>query len=58
MNVYDDTGRAGETIDEKNAENTINPNINRYNTINEWFTNATHYAEPRRVELGLTFYLN
>jgi outer membrane receptor for ferrienterochelin and colicin len=58
INVFDDTGRAGETIDKKNAENTVNPLIDRYNTIDQWFIDATHYAEPRRVELGLTYYLN
>jgi hypothetical protein len=58
VNVFDDTGRAGETIDKKNAENNINPLIERYNTIDEWFIDATHYSEPRRIELGLTYYLN
>jgi outer membrane receptor for ferrienterochelin and colicin len=58
VNVFDDTGRADETIDKKNAEDTVNPFIQRYNTIDQWFTDATHYAEPRRVELGLTYYLN
>ncbi len=55
VNVYDDTGRAGETIDYTRARQTVNSRVRRYNTLDEWFTNATHYSEPRRVELGLTF---
>lgn len=55
VGVYDDTGRAGETIDFSRARTTVDPRVQRYNSLNEWFTNATHYSEPRRVELGLTF---
>ena len=51
INVYDDTGRAGETIDKTNAEATNPPEY--INTIDEWFTDATHYSEPRRIEFGL-----
>jgi hypothetical protein len=58
VNVYDDSGKAGETIDQKVAEESVISTIDRYNTLQEWFTNATHYSEPRRIELGLTFHLN
>ena len=55
VNVYDDTGKAGETEDLKTALNTVGERANSYNTLKEWYTNATHYSEPRRIELGLTF---
>jgi len=53
VNVYDDTGRAGTTIDKQRAEST-NP-YELINTVDDWYTNATHYSEPRRIELGLTY---
>jgi len=55
VGVYNDTGRAGETIDERNARLSLGGKGEWINTLDEWFTNATFYSEPRRVELGLTF---
>ena len=55
VNVYDDTGRAGDTEDLEFARNTAGPRIGSYNSLDEWYTNATHYSEPRRIEMGLTF---
>jgi outer membrane receptor for ferrienterochelin and colicin len=51
-NVYDDSGRAGYTTDEVNAR-ASNPQ-EYVNSLDKWFTNATHYSEPRRIEFGLT----
>ena len=49
--VFDDSGRAGFTIDEVNARNT---NARQYvNTLTRWFTIPTNYSEPRRVEFGV-----
>lgn len=53
VNVYDDSGRADETIDILRAQKT-NPN-EAVNTIEEWFNNATFYSNPRRIEIGVTY---
>lgn len=53
INVYDDTGRAGFTTDEEIARST-NP-TETINTLDQWFTNPTHYSEPRRIEFGMTW---
>ena len=52
-NVYDDSGVADKTKDIQIAkdQNTIE----FINTIDEWFTNATYYSKPRRVEIGVTY---
>lgn len=49
--VYDDTGRAGFTTDEERVEALNVPTP--VNTISEYYTNATHYSEPRRIEMGI-----
>ena len=49
--VYDDTGRAGFTTDEERLRKTGTKEI--VNTLSDWFTNASNYSEPRRIELGL-----
>ncbi len=53
INVYDDTGRADFTLDELRARALNRPET--VNSLDEWFTNATHFSEPRRVEFGLTY---
>ncbi|MBN2416314.1 TonB-dependent receptor [bacterium] len=53
INVFNDTGRAGFTTDQLVAERS-NP-ILSVNTLDQWFTNATHYSEPRRIEVGFTY---
>lgn len=53
VNVYNDTGTADQTYEYET--NRDRDRTGSYNTIEEWFTNATHYNEPRRVELGFTF---
>ena len=51
IDVYNDTGRAGITIDETNALHT-NPR-QRVNSIAQWFHTPTQYSEPRRIEIGM-----
>jgi hypothetical protein len=51
INVYNDTGRAGITIDETYAAAT-NP-AQRVNTLDQWFHTPSQYSEPRRIEIGL-----
>jgi outer membrane receptor protein involved in Fe transport len=53
INVFDDTGRAGFTTDIETAQAT-NP-TQAINTLEDWFTNATHYSEPRRIEAGFSY---
>lgn len=55
IEVYDDTGRAGQTIDEVTARETLGSDDTVVNSLDDWFTDETHYNEPRRVEFGLTF---
>ncbi len=51
--VYDDSGVADETIDILRANNTNPTEV--INTIDEWFLNATHFSNPRRVEIGASY---
>lgn len=53
INVYDDTGRAGETTDIQIARATNPPQI--INSLEMWYTNPTYYSEPRRIETGVTY---
>jgi outer membrane receptor for ferrienterochelin and colicin len=51
VNVFNDSGRAGFTIDEATA---IQNNPHQYvNTIGQWFSIPTNYSEPRRIEFGM-----
>lgn len=51
--VYGDSGRAGETINERRALSSgQKPYIN---TIRDYYTVPTNYSEPRRIEFGTTF---
>ena len=51
INVYDDTGRAGLTIDESHAAQT---NPKQYvNSLDQFYHTPTQYSEPRRVEFGM-----
>ena len=52
-NVYTDTGRANQTTDLEDAIKATG-GTDFVNTLDEWFTDATFYNEPRRVEFGLT----
>jgi len=51
INVYDDTGLAGVTIDETNAALTNPPQ--RVNTLDQFYHTPTQYSEPRRIEFGM-----
>lgn len=51
VGVFDDTGRAGFTLDQAHALST-NPK-QRINSIEQWYTIPTNYSEPRRIELGM-----
>ena len=53
VNVYDDTGRAGETRDQEKALATNPPQS--INTVEAYYINPTHYSEPRRIETGFTY---
>jgi outer membrane receptor protein involved in Fe transport len=51
VDVWDDTGRAGYTTYEEQARQT-NPS-EAINSLTDWYTIPTFWAEPRRIELGL-----
>ncbi|MEW6512209.1 MAG: TonB-dependent receptor [Bacteroidota bacterium] len=51
VRVYDDTGRAGFTIDEARARASNPPQY--VNTLDQWFMDPSQYSEPRRIEFGL-----
>jgi outer membrane receptor protein involved in Fe transport len=54
INVFDDTGDGRFTVDQTRAELTGFPDL--VNTKDQFYTNQTHFSEPRRVELGLGFF--
>lgn len=56
-NVYNDSGTADFTIDEFSRRNDGNPDY-LVNSLDEFYRNPTYYSEPRRVELGVSFYFN
>ncbi len=51
VGVYDDTGRAGFTIDEARAR-ASHP-TEYVNSLDQWYQNPSQYSEPRRIEFGL-----
>lgn len=51
--VYDDSGVADDTIEITRALQTNPPEV--INSIEEWFRNATHYSNPRKIEMGVTY---
>jgi hypothetical protein len=51
--VYDDSGVADKTKDIKIAQSQNT--IEFVNSIDEWFTNATYYSRPRRIEFGVSY---
>ena len=53
LNVFDTSGQAGFSMDQRIAEATNPPQV--INSLDQWFSNPTHYSEPRRIELGMTF---
>jgi hypothetical protein len=53
-NVYDDSGTANFTNDEFLARQLGNPEI--VNSIDEFYRDPTFYSEPRRIEIGASFF--
>ncbi len=51
INVFDDTGDGRFTVDEVRARETGFPNV--VNTKTDFYTNQTHFSEPRRIEIGM-----
>lgn len=54
LDVYQDSGTADFTINEYNdrlrgASEIVNP-------LDEWYRNPSYYSEPRRIEVGASFY--
>ncbi|MGE5400482.1 MAG: TonB-dependent receptor [Ignavibacteriales bacterium] len=54
VNVYDDSGTADFTLDEYNFRLQNKPQI--VNTLDQYYNNPTFYSEPRRVEVGASFF--
>jgi hypothetical protein len=54
VNVYNDSGTADFTIDEFLRRQQGSPVL--VNTLDEFYRNPTFYSEPRRVELGASFF--
>ncbi|HPG42049.1 MAG TPA: TonB-dependent receptor [bacterium] len=52
INVFNDTGRAGYSTD-KETDRATNP-AETINSLDEWYTQATYYSAPRRVEFGVS----
>lgn len=55
VNVYNDSGTANFTEDEFNRRTDKYPNT-FVNSLDEIYRNPTYYSEPRRIELGATFF--
>jgi len=54
--VFNDSGRAGYTVDKLYAErNNAQANLRGINTLDEYFTNPQFYSEPRRIEFGVSY---
>jgi hypothetical protein len=51
INVFDDTGRAGFTLDYDQVQRTSPAEY--VNTIDQWFNRPGNYSEPRRIEFGV-----
>ena len=54
VNVYNDSGTADFTIDEFLRRQQGSPPI--VNTLDEFYRNPTFYSQPRRVEIGASFF--
>ncbi|MEJ2635767.1 MAG: TonB-dependent receptor [Calditrichia bacterium] len=56
LQVYDDSGSADFTIDEYTFQHQNVPVL--VNSLDEFYRNPLFYSEPRRIEVGMSFYLN
>jgi hypothetical protein len=54
LDVYGDSGTANFTIDEYLRAKDNNPDI--VNSLSEYYRNPLYYSEPRRVEMGASFF--
>ena len=54
VNVYNDSGTANFTIDEYNYAKRNG--LALVNTLEQYYRNPTMYSEPRRIEIGASFY--
>lgn len=54
LNVYGDSGTANFTLDEYLRRQQNLPEL--VNSLDEFYRNPTFYSEPRRIELGATFF--
>jgi outer membrane receptor protein involved in Fe transport len=56
LQVYNDSGTADFTYAEYLANISGNP-TKIVNTVDEYYTNPSFYSEPRRIEVGMSFFL-
>ena len=56
-NVYNDSGTADFTYAEYLAKTNGNP-TRIVNSVDEYYNNPSYYSEPRRIEVGATFFFN
>ena len=54
VDVYTDTGTADYSLEEYQRRQQGNPPV--VNSFTEYYRNPTYYSEPRRVEVGASFY--
>ena len=52
--VYDNSGDSQFTFDQLDAEK-INPKLYNGITLDDVYTRADYYSEPRRVEVGVSY---
>ena len=55
-NVYDDSGTADFTLDEYTYKQKYPSDFRLVNGIDEYYRDPTMYGEPRRIEVGATFF--
>lgn len=53
LGVYNDSGRADETINRTRAIKTAPSEA--INSLDDWFNNETFYSQPRRIEFGINY---
>ena len=56
LNVYNDSGTADFTLAEYLALTNGNP-TRIVNSVQQYYANPSFYSEPRRIEVGATFFL-
>ncbi len=56
LNVYNDSGTADFTYAEYQAKTNGNPTY-LVNSVDQYYNDPSYYSEPRRVEMGISFFL-